>query len=95
MPRAACCTHSEPHSLVGSGRNRPGGLRRVTLGAVPGPACVGVVGRCVPPGAGFWARPPPLCVSVQHAAQMEQKQNDTENKKVHGDVVKYGSVIQV
>lgn len=34
-------------------------------------------------------------LGVQHAAQMEQKQNETENKKVHGDVVKYGSVIQV
>lgn len=55
----------------------------------------GVVGRCVPSVAGFWAHPPSLCMSVQHAAQMEQKQNDTENKKVHGDVVKYGSVIQV
>ena len=52
-------------------------------------------GGCGPPGAGFRACIPPLRVSVQHAAQMEQKQNDTENKKVHGDVVKYGSVIQV
>lgn len=31
----------------------------------------------------------------QHASNLEQKQNEAENKKVHGDVVKYGSVIQV
>lgn len=35
-----------------------------------------------------------MCV-FQHASNLEQKQNETENKKVHGDVVKYGTVIQV
>lgn len=42
----------------------------------------------------------PMCVFVcscmlQHASNLEQKQNETENKKVHGDVVKYGTVMQV
>uniref|UniRef100_A0AAY4DAV3 Inositol 1,4,5-trisphosphate/ryanodine receptor domain-containing protein n=1 Tax=Denticeps clupeoides TaxID=299321 RepID=A0AAY4DAV3_9TELE len=36
-----------------------------------------------------------LLQKLQHASNLEQKQNETENKKVHGDVVKYGSVIQV
>lgn len=35
-----------------------------------------------------------LCL-LQHASNLEQKQNETENKKVHGDVVKYGTVMQV
>ncbi|KAI1893132.1 hypothetical protein AGOR_G00140760 [Albula goreensis] len=36
-----------------------------------------------------------LLQKLQHAANLEQTQNEAENKKVHGDVVKYGSVIQV
>ncbi|XP_030639388.1 inositol 1,4,5-trisphosphate-gated calcium channel ITPR3 [Chanos chanos] len=36
-----------------------------------------------------------LLQKLQHASNLEQKQNEAENKKVHGDVVKYGSVIQL
>ncbi|MCI4380792.1 hypothetical protein PGIGA_G00244100 [Pangasianodon gigas] len=36
-----------------------------------------------------------LLQKLQHASNLEQKQNESENKKVHGDVVKYGSVIQL
>lgn len=32
---------------------------------------------------------------IQHAAELEQKQNESENKKLLGEVVKYSNVIQV
>lgn len=36
-----------------------------------------------------------MVILLQHAAELEQKQNESENRKLLGEIVKYSNVIQV
>lgn len=36
-----------------------------------------------------------MIILLQHAAELEQKQNESENRKLLGEIVKYSNVIQV
>ncbi|XP_078276818.1 inositol 1,4,5-trisphosphate-gated calcium channel ITPR3 [Rhinoraja longicauda] len=38
---------------------------------------------------------PDMLKKLQDAADLEQKQNETENKKIHGEVITYGAVVQL
>ena len=33
--------------------------------------------------------------ALQHAAELEKKQNEEDNKKMIGEIVRYGGIIQV